>query len=137
MHSVNYISCNIIENRINKVLDVKPLVPFIFTEYANSLTNNCNVYSLLFRSSLFGHLNQPHLDLSFLRYDFIIHFTKMFISGQETGNVSHIVENILKKRDCFKLCQEFHLCKWFIHIPALSLCSLLVEPKRRLVKLNI
>ena len=39
MHSVNYINCNIIENLINKVLDVKPLVPFIITEYANSLTN--------------------------------------------------------------------------------------------------
>ena len=38
MHSVNYISCNIIENLINKVLDVKPLVPFIITEYANCLT---------------------------------------------------------------------------------------------------
>ena len=39
MHSVNYINCNIIENLINKVLDVNPLVPFIITEYANSLTN--------------------------------------------------------------------------------------------------
>ena len=34
-----YKNCNFIENFINKVLDVKPLVPFIITEYANSLTN--------------------------------------------------------------------------------------------------
>ena len=37
--TVNYINCNIIENLINKELDVKSLVPFIITEYANSLTN--------------------------------------------------------------------------------------------------
>ena len=39
MHSVNYINCNIIENLINKELYLKSLVPFITTEYANSLTN--------------------------------------------------------------------------------------------------
>ena len=32
MHSGNYVNCNIFENLINKVLDVKPLVPFIITE---------------------------------------------------------------------------------------------------------
>ena len=46
MHSVNYISCNIIENLINKVLDVKPLLPFIITEYANRVTNSTQFRSI-------------------------------------------------------------------------------------------
>ena len=50
MHSVNFMNFNIIENRINKVLDVKPLVPFIITENANSLTNKSDATKL-------GHLN--------------------------------------------------------------------------------
>ena len=32
-------NCNIIEFLINKVLHVKPLVPFIIKDYANCLTN--------------------------------------------------------------------------------------------------
>ena len=43
MHSVNYKTDNNIEFLINKVLDVKTLVPFIIKEYANSLTNSCSV----------------------------------------------------------------------------------------------
>ena len=44
MHSVNCINCNIIENLINKVIDVKPLVPFFITEYANSLTSHTSMH---------------------------------------------------------------------------------------------
>jgi hypothetical protein len=51
------------------------------------------------------------------------------ISGHETGNLSHVVENVEKKEDCFKLCKEHHLCKWFMHIPTMSLCNFLVEPQ--------
>ena len=40
MHSVTILTDNNIEFLINKVLDVKPLVPFIYQEYANSLTNS-------------------------------------------------------------------------------------------------
>jgi hypothetical protein len=56
-------------------------------------------------------------------------YTEMLIAGQEKGNLSYTVENVSKKIDCFKLCQDFTLCKWFVHVPSLSLCSLVVEPK--------
>ena len=39
MHSVNYKTDDNIEFLINKVLDVKPLVPYL-SAYANSLNNN-------------------------------------------------------------------------------------------------
>ena len=39
-HKKVFAFCKIIESHINKVLDVKPLVPFIITEYANSLPIN-------------------------------------------------------------------------------------------------
>ena len=44
MHSVNYKTDNNIEFLINKILEVKPLVPFIIKEYANSLTNKYQIF---------------------------------------------------------------------------------------------
>jgi hypothetical protein len=58
-----------------------------------------------------------------------VHVTiKKNILGKETFNLTKIVENVSVKGDCFKLCKELPLCKWFIYIQALSLCSLFVEP---------
>jgi hypothetical protein len=58
-----------------------------------------------------------------------VHVTiKKNILGKETFNLTKIVENVSVKSDCFKLCKELPMCKWFIHIPALSLCSLFVKP---------
>jgi len=59
----------------------------------------------------------------------LFEFNCLFILGQETGNLSRVVENVATKEDCFKLCREYNLCKWFTHIESLSLCSLLVEPE--------
>ena len=48
MYSENYINCNIIEDLINKVLDVKPLVPFIITEICQQFNQYYSSVELIF-----------------------------------------------------------------------------------------
>ena len=49
--SVNYITCNIIEFLINKVLDVKTARTLLIKDYANSLTNTDKLVLLLLREA--------------------------------------------------------------------------------------